>query len=50
MHHCFWNTKNFCEALVHAPIEFLINSKQAQNEKDMGLKLKRGLELFFQKK
>ncbi len=41
--------KEFCEALVHAPINFLINSKQDQNEEDMGLKLKRGLELFFQK-
>ncbi len=45
-----WNTKKLCKALVDAPINFLkIAQNELKNEKDMGLKLTRGLELFFQK-
>jgi hypothetical protein len=45
-----WNSKKFCKSLVDAPINFFLNSsKWTKNEKNMGLKLERGLELFFQK-
>jgi hypothetical protein len=43
--------KKFCKALVVGTfIRFLNLSKWTKNEKDMKLKLERGLELFFFRK
>jgi hypothetical protein len=28
LHLCFWNTKEFCKALVGVPIKFLITQKE----------------------
>jgi hypothetical protein len=43
--------KKFCKALVVGTfIRFLNLSKWIKNEKDMKLKLERGLELFFSQK
>jgi hypothetical protein len=42
--------KKFCKALVGTFIRFLNLSKWTKTEKDMRLKLERGLELFFSKK
>lgn len=44
---CTWNTKKVCKALVGASIRFFNCSKQTKNEKDMELKLDKGLELVF---
>jgi len=43
LHLCFWNIKKFCKTSIGTPIKFLIIQKKKKNEKDMKLKLQRGL-------
>ncbi len=50
MHLCLWNTKNFCKASSWHIHHVLNHSQLIKNEKDTGLELKSGLNLFFSRK
>ncbi len=43
LHLCFWNTKEFCKALVGNSNQVFNHSKWTKNQEDMGLELERGL-------